>query len=154
MNDFLDMARKARQKYDAEQNEKARLYQEKADMEAARLADAKKAIHDDVLPTLEQAKQAFAQEGITGVIEEHESFSNDTHQKVWAASFKCCKKGDANTSRAGIATCGTRVKFQHDGSRLSITKEAARQSVAGIATIKDAIAFALETYFAAEKQAN
>jgi hypothetical protein len=152
MTDFAKLAREAREKLEAEKLEKARALQEKADAETSRLASAKAALLEEVMPRLQEAKEAFLLEGITAVIDEHESFSNHTHKKIWQISFKCCKNGEPNTSRSRIATCGVRVKFEHDGSKLTITKDAASYAYSTLPTIDSAVVYALESYFAEEKK--
>lgn len=154
MTDFAKLAREAREKLEAEKLEKARSLQERADAEAARLASAKASLLKEVMPRLEEARAAFLTEGINGVIDEHESFSNHTHKKIWQIAFKCCKQGEPNTSRHGLVTCGVRVKFEHDGSKLTITKDAASHAFSTLPDVDSAVVYALESYFAAEKKNN
>lgn len=122
MNDFLKMAQAAKSKSDdaiTKRNEKDAADRRR---EQERMASAQLAIETDVIPILEQAKAAFAQEGIGMRIDYGKSFGGSPAApvEVYYAAISCHNPELVNPQGWNGGT-GGRVRFEHDGQRIRVT---------------------------------
>lgn len=122
MANFDEIARAAREKSDGIVDAVEREKQAREEAERVRLQKAFRVLHDNVVPILEEARDAFLKDGVKVDINEAESYrivtgSRGESNKVRIVTFECFSRDDQGQSGSKIIK-GAKFVFESDGSTI------------------------------------
>lgn len=123
MANFEELARIAREKSNGIVAAADHARKVKEEAEANRLENAERVLHEHVVPILNQAKEAFAADGIKVNIEEAESFKIEPGRlgnsiKIRIVTFHCFSRLEGHPSGMQ-SVMGDKYVFEHDGTTIT-----------------------------------